>query len=56
MSTCVYGFHPHIMARGYQPGGRLLQNKGNYGTFKCGPNPGGDLEIFDSFRRPLQTA
>ena len=48
-------FFTQIMARAYDPGGHLPPNNGNYGTFKYGPNPGGDLEIFDCFPGPVLT-
>ena len=37
------------MARGYDPGGHNRLNIGKIGTFTYGPNPGGDLQIFDYF-------
>ena len=43
------------MAREYDPGGHIPLNIGKIGTFTYGPNPGGDLEIFDYFPGPVLT-
>ena len=36
------------MARAYDPGGHIRLIMSDFGTLEYGPNPGGDLEIFDS--------